>query len=159
LSRVVWRRNAPRSIHTASASRSARKSREARAIRVTCKRTIADEEEKLCVSRPRNIARSGFDFMQACRSAGLQRARLRRTRDVHAVNVFGEPSCAMRCEAGWLDCDQNETNGCETSTVGRAPHTIIELGAFTACTIGCERGWSDCDGNLENGCEAQSCKD
>jgi len=81
----------------------------------------------------------------------------------HAIytpsNVFGESSCAMRCEAGWLDCDQSEANGCETSAVGRAPHTTIELGAFTACTVGCERGWFDCDGNLQNGCEAQSCSD
>ncbi len=75
------------------------------------------------------------------------------------ANVFGEPGCAMRCEAGWLDCDQSETNGCETSVVGRAPHTTIELGAFTACSVGCERGWLDCDGDLQNGCEAQTCRD
>lgn len=74
-------------------------------------------------------------------------------------DVFGEPRCALRCEAGWLDCDQTEANGCETSTVGRAPHTTIELGAFTACTVGCEPGWFDCDGNLQDGCEAQSCTD
>jgi len=73
------------------------------------------------------------------------------------ANNFGEPSCAMRCETGWLDCNQNEKDGCETSAVGRAPHTVIELGSFTACAVACEHGWSDCDGDPENGCETQSC--
>jgi hypothetical protein len=68
-------------------------------------------------------------------------------------SAFGEPSCAMICQPGWLDCDENETNGCETSTVGLTPHTVIELGAFTRCATSCERGWYDCDEDMRNGCE------
>lgn len=71
-------------------------------------------------------------------------------------NVFGEPSCAMTCDPGWLDCDQSESSGCETSAIGRAPHTVIEIGSFTACTTGCEKGFSDCDGDLQNGCESDA---
>jgi hypothetical protein len=59
----------------------------------------------------------------------------------------------MICQPGWLDCDANENSGCETEAKGRAPHTIIELGAFTSCATGCERGWYDCDDDMQNGCE------
>lgn len=59
----------------------------------------------------------------------------------------------MVCQPRWLDCDELETNGCETETTGHAPHTVIELGVFTSCATSCEHGWYDCDGDMQNGCE------
>ncbi|HEX4514160.1 MAG TPA: hypothetical protein VH054_11510 [Polyangiaceae bacterium] len=71
-----------------------------------------------------------------------------------ASDALGEPSCAMTCDQGWLDCDNAESDGCETSTSGALPHTSIEPGAFTACMTGCQPGFHDCDGDPQNGCES-----
>jgi alpha-tubulin suppressor-like RCC1 family protein len=73
--------------------------------------------------------------------------------------------CALAsCDAGYGDCDENPTNGCETSL-----ETSLDCGgcgvecarehAVTSCAGGtctmdaCSPGYADCDGETSTGCE------
>ncbi|HEY1958330.1 MAG TPA: hypothetical protein VGH28_22090 [Polyangiaceae bacterium] len=80
--------------------------------------------------------------------------------------------CAMNCEPGFIDCDGEQSNGCETSTTsGLPPHTVLDPNAFVGggcggggsplgtigqCNVECEPGFFDCDKNQSNGCETSS---
>lgn len=69
------------------------------------------------------------------------------------------------CSAGWLDCDGDAANGCETHTatdsfncgacgeVCKLSHSssLCEAGA---CVVACLDSWGDCDGDATNGCES-----
>ncbi|MEZ4407046.1 MAG: hypothetical protein R3A52_11285 [Polyangiales bacterium] len=69
------------------------------------------------------------------------------------------------CNAGWGNCDQNASNGCETNlnttpTSCGACGSVCSLPNATAgcaggaCTVAsCASGYGDCDGNAANGCE------
>ncbi len=75
------------------------------------------------------------------------------------------------CASGYLDCDGNSGNGCETSTQSDPSHcgscskvcpTVTNGSA--ACSSGtcgflCQTGYSDCDKNGANGCEINSASD
>jgi hypothetical protein len=79
----------------------------------------------------------------------------------------GDGGCVETlCESGYLDCDHDPTNGCETefntlscgaceaycnpAHVGRAICTSQTAGCvYNACTP----GYRDCDGDKSNGCE------
>ncbi|MEZ4309307.1 MAG: fibrinogen-like YCDxxxxGGGW domain-containing protein [Polyangiaceae bacterium] len=69
------------------------------------------------------------------------------------------------CNAGFADCDLDDTNGCETDTVndnancgacgfscGSLPNAsgVCQSGA---CAFVCDAGYGDCDGDASNGCE------
>lgn len=70
-----------------------------------------------------------------------------------------------KCNAGWGDCDANESNGCETNTdasvlncgsCGNACPTRPQAQstcANGACGFSCSSGWENCDGSAANGCE------
>ncbi len=70
------------------------------------------------------------------------------------------------CASGWLDCDGNRANGCETPgtgtpNCGTCGNTCAGVrNATPVCTsagacdyAACASGWLDCDGNRANGCE------
>jgi len=80
------------------------------------------------------------------------------------------------CLPGWLDCDGDSQNGCETaesttdcgacgadcSAVAHVEEVVCELSEDgSSCGyngdgsvgLGCELGWYDCDGDRTNGCE------
>lgn len=79
-------------------------------------------------------------------------------------------SCQLSCQAGFSDCDNNKSNGCEKNTstdVNNCGTCGYTCGAHVfhtsgvACTAGtcsytgsCNAGWADCDNNKANGCEA-----
>jgi hypothetical protein len=69
---------------------------------------------------------------------------------------------AATCETGWVDCDGNPANRCETNLQADAancgacgnvcaPHTACSAGV---CAGACAPGFGDCDGIPANGCEA-----
>ena len=77
-------------------------------------------------------------------------------------------ACAISCNAGFADCDNSATNGCEVSLLGSAtncgacgracagvgaPNTNAACSAGT-CTFACASGYGDCDGSTSNGCES-----
>ena len=81
--------------------------------------------------------------------------------------------CAMNCDDGFLDCNNDQSDGCETSTSGLPPHTVLDpsplgsggcmsggssssVGQIGSCSIDCEPGFFDCDGDKKNGCETSS---
>ena len=76
-------------------------------------------------------------------------------------------ACAVAgCSGAFGDCDNDPTNGCETSlatsagscgTCGAACARLPRADAacvMGSCTLGaCDRGYADCDGDPANGCE------
>ncbi|MFY2558437.1 Ig-like domain-containing protein [Corallococcus terminator] len=88
-----------------------------------------------------------------------------RVRDA-AGNQSSCTSFTETCVTGFLDCDGNPSNGCETSMMddaancgacgtvcGGAASASGVCGAGT-CGLGCAVGTFDCDGNAVNGCES-----
>eukprot|EP01113_Clastostelium_recurvatum_P040305 TRINITY_DN6259_c0_g1_i4.p1 TRINITY_DN6259_c0_g1~~TRINITY_DN6259_c0_g1_i4.p1 ORF type:complete len:1216 (-),score=131.62 TRINITY_DN6259_c0_g1_i4:53-3700(-) len=80
----------------------------------------------------------------------------------------GSGACSiLSCNQGWMDCDGDVANGCETllnstSNCGACgarceplhSSPICEAGSGGGCTHDvCDAGWQDCDGNEANGCE------
>lgn len=76
--------------------------------------------------------------------------------------------CTMTCDPGWGDCDQNASNGCETSyftdprhcgACGRACATagVNQVYAGTCydrqCRTLCNTGYEDCNRTASDGCE------
>ncbi len=74
--------------------------------------------------------------------------------------------CGSACNAGFADCDNDPSNGCEVDTrtspthCGRcanacptAPNSLPGC-AMGACRLACSEGFADCDGLAPNGCEA-----
>jgi hypothetical protein len=86
------------------------------------------------------------------------------------TNLNGTTSCVLGtctpvCSAGFLSCDSNVNNGCETdvrtiSNCGTCGKTCTNAHGSTVCSNGncvpsCSSGWNSCDGNPNNGCETQ----
>jgi len=85
----------------------------------------------------------------------------------HASSTCSNGTCsALLCNAGFADCDNNPTNGCETyprddpNNCGACGNVCgsVNNGTTTcskgACRIAfCNEGYGDCDGNPDNGCE------
>lgn len=63
--------------------------------------------------------------------------------------------CAMQCDPGFLNCDNDESNGCETPITSPPPHAQFSADTGT-CTIVCDPGFSNCDEIESNGCETAS---
>jgi hypothetical protein len=84
-----------------------------------------------------------------------------------AVCAMGQCGVAA-CTAGFGNCDDNPTNGCETDTRTSTSHCGAcgtscpgAPNAVPACTVGtcaltCAAGFADCDGNATNGCEVDT---
>jgi hypothetical protein len=86
--------------------------------------------------------------------------------------AHGQGACSggcqlASCDAGWGDCDDDASNGCETATSSSVQHC---LGCGNACPGGahataackpggcgldCDSGWGDCSGGTADGCETQ----
>ncbi|CAF0953865.1 unnamed protein product [Adineta steineri] len=80
--------------------------------------------------------------------------------------------CTMgACNAGFLDCDNSPSNGCETNkltdpthcglcaTVCNLPHTSQQC-TSGSCVVGtCTAGYANCDNTASNGCESISATD
>ena len=90
----------------------------------------------------------------------------------NAANRCAGGTCSMgACNAGFLDCNQRDTDGCEVAAndditncgaCGAACPRIV--GGTTVCAMGvcsssCNIGQLDCDNDLKNGCEADSTSD
>jgi hypothetical protein len=61
--------------------------------------------------------------------------------------------CAMLCDAGFVDCNGVQADGCES--VEAVPNGRLVAQEFqSTCTAACDNGFFDCDGNLQNGCES-----
>ncbi len=73
--------------------------------------------------------------------------------------------CVLTCDMGWLDCDGDKGNGCESNVEMDPNHcgvcaTVCASTNATAvcgkgaCALGaCLPGWGDCDQSAVNGCE------
>jgi hypothetical protein len=74
-------------------------------------------------------------------------------------------ACGITCNAGFTNCDNDPSDGCETATgtdvrncgtCGRACSFANAAATCVsgACTLGtCQRDYGNCDGNAANGCE------
>jgi hypothetical protein len=74
--------------------------------------------------------------------------------------------CRITCNAGFANCDNDPSDGCETAigtdvrncgACGRAcaiPNATALCSAGTCAVSACLRGYGNCDGNAANGCEA-----
>jgi hypothetical protein len=75
---------------------------------------------------------------------------------------------AASCTAGFTDCDNNPTNGCEVKTsndpenCGTCSHVCSVPGADTSCTNGtcilgfCNAGFKNCNNQASDGCEVNT---
>ena len=72
--------------------------------------------------------------------------------------------CQIACSAGLGNCDNNNTNGCETNTssdpvhCGTCAKACSAVGGVASCSggacgIACDVTNADCDNNVANGCE------
>ncbi|HWA71689.1 MAG TPA: hypothetical protein VG937_05135 [Polyangiaceae bacterium] len=97
-----------------------------------------------------------------CGACGVACAQL------NAQNVCQAGACVPTCTNGFLSCDQNPSNGCETDArtnkqhcgscdgVCQDNHTSSNVCQGGACVPICQTGYSDCDSSRENGCETAS---
>jgi hypothetical protein len=76
-------------------------------------------------------------------------------------------ACRYTCAAGFGDCDNDPSNGCEArldtpERCGACTTRCDLANATAACTMGrcavnaCTAGFGDCDGNATNGCETDT---
>ncbi len=77
-------------------------------------------------------------------------------------------ACTYTCAAGFADCDNDPSNGCEanlntdSNRCGACTTRCDLANATAACTMGqcavamCAAGFGDCDGNAANGCETNT---
>lgn len=87
------------------------------------------------------------------------------------VNEHGASSCVAgscwpQCATGYLDCDGDPRNGCETEVGGsmtncgacgaacELDHASEKCDAGVCKVVSCESGFDNCDGDAKNGCEA-----
>lgn len=69
----------------------------------------------------------------------------------NAMNGTCTTTCGLNCAGGFLDCNGNPTDGCET---GCAPAHATGACASGMCAIGsCNGGFLDCNGSVSDGCE------
>jgi len=86
----------------------------------------------------------------------------------HAAETCQGGNCTLgECEAGWANCNADDSDGCESEVAfdvnncgacGNAcnlPHVSDPYCYLGVCQINtCDSGWQDCDGVTANGCEA-----
>lgn len=91
---------------------------------------------------------------------------------INASSVCAQSLCGLgTCNAGFADCDQEPTTGCEIDTrtdsahcagCGQAcslPHASSNCVASTCEVTGCDAGFGNCDLLSPNGCEAELASD
>jgi hypothetical protein len=90
---------------------------------------------------------------------------------VHATPACASGTCKLACEAGFDDCDEDVSTGCETVTTDSAihcgacnnpcsPKNGTGVCQSSACVItSCEENFADCDANSATGCEANLMSD
>jgi hypothetical protein len=83
----------------------------------------------------------------------------------NSTPVCNNAACAIVCDPGYADCDNNPTNGCEvhsdvdTANCGMCGNVCITPNATPGCTGGqclivtCNSGFADCDKQVPDGCE------
>ncbi len=83
----------------------------------------------------------------------------------HSTAVCVNGGCALNCDPGYSDCDNNPFDGCEihsdvdVGNCGTCMHQCITPNATPVCNGGmceiqsCFTGFADCDMNPANGCE------
>ncbi len=83
----------------------------------------------------------------------------------NATAMCTNGGCAVAaCDAGWVDCDGDPTNGCEVNVMndegncGACGNTCTNAHGSTYCNAGscsptCNANYDDCDNNADNGCE------
>ncbi len=83
----------------------------------------------------------------------------------HASASCGAGTCALRCDAGWGDCNGDPIDGCEANLATTREHCgvcgrrCVVTGGTGVCNAGrcdvarCEDGLGNCDGDAANGCE------
>jgi hypothetical protein len=84
----------------------------------------------------------------------------------HAIPACTGGVCGIaECETGWANCNDDESDGCETDTTSTAtdcggcgdecPAVNGTPGcADSACTIDCTTGFEDCNEDTSDGCES-----
>ena len=90
----------------------------------------------------------------------------------HAPATCSGGSCTLVCDTGYLNCDGNLTNGCETTPSTDAlncggcgvvcpslPNTSPSMCVGGTCSFGCGAGYANCDGLVTNGCEISTATD
>jgi hypothetical protein len=83
----------------------------------------------------------------------------------NATVACEEGECVfVKCKPGFGDCDNDESNGCETALntvtdcgqcgkVCEVPDGVASCAGGICTAAECEEGRADCDGDVENGCE------
>ena len=86
----------------------------------------------------------------------------------NARNVCAAGRCEFTCNAGFADCDGDDSNGCETdtnadpthcgtcTTVCNPPNGVPQCGMGRCAVRACASGFADCDMNPTNGCETDT---
>ncbi|MFO0610451.1 MAG: hypothetical protein U0324_45240 [Polyangiales bacterium] len=84
----------------------------------------------------------------------------------HSTNACDAGRCLLRCDAGWGDCNNDPSDGCETDLTTSIEHCnrcgarCAVPGGAAACVRGacvvasCGADFADCDGSAGNGCES-----
>lgn len=90
----------------------------------------------------------------------------------HAPATCSGGSCTLACDTGYLNCDGNLTNGCETTPSTDAlncgacgtvcptlPNTTPSMCVGGTCSFGCGSGFANCNGTVTDGCEVSTATD
>jgi len=90
----------------------------------------------------------------------------------HAVTGCATGACLIiSCASGWADCNNNQSDGCETNInnsnancggcgVACNPDNATGSCVAGACTIGtCDNGFGNCNGSVDDGCEVPTGSD
>jgi hypothetical protein len=88
----------------------------------------------------------------------------------HGTAGCSNSTCTITCAAGWGNCDNLVSNGCESDLNNDPTHcgtcpTVCNGNNGTAtcssgaCGIQCLSGYGNCDGSLVNGCESNFSND
>ena len=84
----------------------------------------------------------------------------------HGTTTCADGQCTPLCATGYLDCDGDPRNGCETEIAtsltncgacGAAcelAHAAEKCDAGVCTVTTCDAGFDNCDGDAKNGCEA-----
>jgi hypothetical protein len=82
----------------------------------------------------------------------------------HGTPSCSNGTCTIACAAGYGNCDNDASNGCETQLTTNAncgacgtacnlPNATESCATGTCTLTACNTGYGDCDGNDNNGCE------
>jgi hypothetical protein len=110
---------------------------------------------------PNNPAKDAAPADLTCQ-AGLEHPTCTRA---HADATCVESKCLIAdCQAPYVDCDQDDANGCETTLTAvehcglcgaacRYSHAAGSCNEGRCSLAACDQGFANCDGDENNGCE------